>query len=352
MAAKRIMAGETATRISSVTRRTYRPAMPRPKQRRAISSEPETEPLRKIHIPEAPLPASTPAPIHSKHLELTQVVKEAAKAALDAIAKVDFEDLAHTGISRLLLRCIDEGAAEAMRNRLGIPPSGRARAKDSGPQPPDRSVTIDLHRFLPQTFNDLLGDVAEGDFASLPVPNKLVTDLQQFVATFREGWVVRILLDDPREVPDTDLEPNRRCVFAAHKALVSAGQRMLEVISDSPIHQVRIESAANPMKPLSFTIDGGSVELLPRPQRALCALALLMPKGPVDIKEFMRLYSGDDNDARRDLHTIFTVLKEWLPRMAWKAAKGIRRMSGIQIRTDASAAQLTKFLEEHRKAPK
>ncbi len=351
MAAERIMAGETATRTSSVNRRTYRSAMPRPKQRRGISSEPETEPLRKINIPEDPLPASTSAPIDSKHLELNSVVKTAAKAALDAIAKVDFEDLAHTGITRLLLRCIDEGAAEALRNRLGIPPSVRARAKDSGPRPPDRLVTIDLHRFLPQTFNDLLGDVAEGEFASLPVPNKLVTELQQFVSTFRDARVVRIQLDDPREAPDPSSEPNRRCVDAAHKALVGAGQRMLEVISDNPIHQVRIEPGANPMKPLSFTIDAESVELLPRAQRALCALALLMPKGPVDCKEFMRLYGGDDSDARRDFHTVVRVLSPLLPRMDWEAAKGIRRFSGVQIRTDASAAQLTKFLEEHRKAP-
>ena len=351
MAAKRILAGETATRISSITRRTYRPAMPRPKQRRAISSEPETEPLRMINIPEDPLPATASAPIDSKHIELTPVVKEAAKAALEAIWKVEFDDLAHTGITRLLLRCIDEGAARELRDRLGIPPLEQARAKDAGPQPPDRSVTIDLDRFLPQTFNDLLGDVAEGDVASLPVPNELVTKLQQFVSTFRDARVVRIVLDHPRDEPDPSLEPIRQCVAAAHRALVKAGQRILEVISDNPVHQVRIEPSANPMKPLSFTIDGKSVELLSRAQRALCALALLMPKGPVDIKEFMRLYSGDDSDARRDLHTIFTVLKEWLPRMAWEAAKGIRRMSGIQIRTDASAAQLTKFLEEHRKAP-
>lgn len=322
--------------------------MPRAKQRRSPSPEQEAEPQRRIHVPE-----DEPAPAirtnSTKHMELTPDVKSAAANALDAIRKVDYEALTESRITRLLLRCTDGDAADSLRKRLGIPVA-RGQSDATGLRPQGRAVTIDLERYLPEVFNELLADVAEGEVASLPVTVELATALRQFVSTFGDAGVVRIQLDDPREHPDSSLEPNRRCLTAAHRMLVRAGQQMLEVISDNPIHQVCIRPSANLMKSMTFTIDGRNVELLSRAQRALCTLALLLPEGPVDCKKFMELYSGDSTDARRDFHTVVRALRPQLPQMDWKATSGRRWISGLQIRSEASSQQLTKFLEEHRKS--
>lgn len=318
--------------------------MPRLKQRRTPPVEPAIEPLRSVHVPGiSPSPPSS-----SKHLELTAVVKEAAIDALDALKKVDLEELADSNVSQVLLRCTNQAAAERLKGRFGIQPT---KSKSESPierAVPERLVTIALADYLPQTFNDILADVAEADIASLEIPANLIEQLEGFIGTFGDSGVLRIQLDHPQEQPDPGLEPIRLSMAAAHKALVNAGQGILEATSDEPVHQVRIEPSGNVMKPLRFSVDGKTVDLLPRNQRTLCVLALLLPNPPVTCDAFMELYSGNKIDSRRDFHTIVRVLKPLLPRLTWNASKGNRYISGLQIHSDVSTQALKEFLDTYK----
>lgn len=312
--------------------------MPRP--RKAAQPERIGQETRLITVDGPPAAVATP----TRHIEVTPAVKRAASDALSAIGSVDFEELAELGVNTVQIRCTNmEVATELVRQLNNLPrPAPETLPEVSTPGSRDVSVPLDL--YLPQDFTELLTDAAETELTSLPISIKQSERLRAVTQTFSGAKIVRIRLETTSEQTDPAMDIMRQSVWKAHKTLITATRWIVEAISDTPLHDVRIEPSSNVMNALRFTVDGTAVELGQRSQRALCVLALLQPLQPFTCKQFTTLYSNTQVTPSKDFFNIMRAVKKDLPQLKWTHVKNNRWIQGVRFISTASDNELRAFL--------
>jgi hypothetical protein len=213
----------------------------------------------------------------------------------------------------------------------------------------DRAITVSvsLHDYLQLDALPLLQDTAEADAASIPVARQLVDELRKFLTAFGAGSVLRIELDSDADASPGELEPTRKLLDTAHKRLVTVVRYLLEAVTDTPPHQVIIEPSGNLDNAPRVLTDGTPLTAKNRARRALCVLALLQDKQPFSVEDFMKLYSGDPSEARKDFNTVARSLRPLLPRFSWTSAQSKRWISGLRVELrNIARHQVDEFLRE------
>jgi len=315
--------------------------MPRAPRRNSRTLPPEVE-QRLIHVPEPSTPAVAPAP--PKHLEVTPAVKQAATVALNAIGNVDFEELSELHISTVCLRCVDEKTATGLADQLSTLAKTLSVAWAGAFTASAREVSAPLACYLPDNFTALLNDAADTDLASVPVQNGLGEQLKAFATVFSKTKIVRAGLETSDDLTQPNVDELKLAVRGAHNALLTAASLVSEALSDHPVQLVSIEPSGNFLNDLRFVVDGETMDLSERPQRALCVLALMQPTQPFSCAAFTKLYSGSVLDPRRDFYTVMRALKNDLPQLDVKAEKGIRWVRGVRVTATVAEKQLRAFL--------
>lgn len=300
---------------------------------------------RSIHVPTEEPNAAVPD--EGAFIELTTVVKKAARTAVEAISAVDFDDLSESRVNQIRVRCASPEVARAIGFLSSVKP--RPVEAAAGIVRKDRAITVSvsLNDYLQLDALPLLQDTAEADAASIPVARQLVDELRKFLTAFGDSGILRIELDSGADTSPGELEPTRKLLDTAHKRLVTVVRYLLEAVTDTPPHHVIIEPSGNLDNAPRVLADGSPLTAKNRARRALCVLTLLQDKQPFSVEDFMKLYSGDSSEARKDFNTVARSLRPLLPRFTWTSAQSKRWIKGLRIELrNITRHQVEEFLRE------
>lgn len=289
----------------------------------------------------------TPAPPLPTTVVITPDLKLRAQEYRSALAVVDLDQVWDHGISAVDIICIDPAAAETFLTSVtSFFVLGNNTHAVKFIRPPQRIplngaiVTVPLEQFLPNWFNELAQNVEGTALKVIQVASTMVDYAQRFVAAYHNNHILRTSPSDPPQGLTHEIEGFFVDVDAAQKALISF---LRLVISHSDQHAPHVVTIRHDF---TFEIDGVVRDLRLRQKRVLCVLALLRERRHFSQREFMMLYSNDNDPTRQAVSNNLGTLCSVLPRLDWDSDGGLCRVDALTIDSQVPDEELTVFLRD------